>query len=322
MLTAFYRTITLGALGLITSSLAAQEAGSLTWRPAGDGLLDLVAGDRKMAQYVHLPMDPANREATYKPFHQVYDFDGKDFLTKGAGGKFTHHRGVYYGFSKTTLTTESGDKEGVDTWHCKRAYQQHAQTLESGEVDGAARQKVLIHWISDANGVFAHEERQLTFTPGEDTLIIDFHSKLSPLHGPLKLDGDPQHAGFQFRAANEVHEKTARETYFLRPGSGKGEEGATINWSAKLDDETTRDLAWKAMSFVVGGQRYTTLYLDRPSNPKPARFSERDYGRFGSYFAAEATQEKPLEVDYRLHVFKGEIDSAKAEALSATFLEE
>ena len=30
-----------------------------------------------------------------------------------------------------------------------------------------------------------------------------------------------------------------------------------------------------AISFVLGDQRYTGVYIDRPDNPKPARFSER-----------------------------------------------
>ena len=59
------------------------------------------------------------------------------------------------------------------------------------------------------------------------------------------------------------------------------------------------------MSFVLGDQRYTVAYLDRPQNPKEARFSERDYGRFGSYFVADATEKKPVEVDYRLWLQDG-----------------
>ena len=62
------------------------------------------------------------------------------------------------------------------------------------------------------------------------------------------------------------------------------------------------NLFWKAQSVVVGGNRYTTVYLDHPGNPKPSFFSERDYGRFGSYFKSEITPSKPLSVKYRLNI--------------------
>ena len=41
------------------------------------------------------------------------------------------------------------------------------------------------------------------------------------------------------------------------------------------------------------------MYLDSPSNPKPARYSERAYGRFGSYFETDVTEDMPLNVKYR-----------------------
>ena len=74
------------------------------------------------------------------------------------------------------------------------------------------------------------------------------------------------------------------------------------------------------MSFVVDGKRYTAAYLDRPDNPKEARYSERDYGRFGSYFVADCTEKKPLTVDYRLWLQKGEMTKEGVERLSADFV--
>ena len=74
------------------------------------------------------------------------------------------------------------------------------------------------------------------------------------------------------------------------------------------------------MSFVLGDQRYTVAYLDRPENPKEARFSERDYGRFGSYFVADATEKKPVEVDYRLWLQDGQMTVDQVAAKSADFV--
>jgi len=56
----------------------------------------------------------------------------------------------------------------------------------------------------------------------------------------MKLDGDPQHAGFQFRAHNDVATKTAAQTYFLHP-DGKGEMGKERNWP---QDKTLVDLPY------------------------------------------------------------------------------
>ena len=75
------------------------------------------------------------------------------------------------------------------------------------------------------------------------------------------------------------------------------------------------------MSFVVNGQRYTCCYLDHPSNPKPARYSERDYGRFGSYFEYDLEPAKPLDVRYRIWLQPGEMDVANVNALSRDFSE-
>ena len=72
----------------------------------------------------------------------------------------------------------------------------------------------------------------------------------------MKLRGDPQHAGFQFRAHNDVHEhKKEKETYFLRP-DGKGELGDTLNWDPKTKKGPI-NLPWDACSFVLDGDRYT-----------------------------------------------------------------
>jgi hypothetical protein len=140
--------------------------------------------------------------------------------------------------------------------------------------------------------------------------LVGFAARLHSTGSKIKLDGDPQHAGFQFRAAQEVAEKTPKETYYLRP-DGNGKPG---------DTKQGGDYPWKGMSFVLGGQRYTACYLDRPGNPKPAQYSEREYGRFGSYFVSEVTPEKPLEINYRLWLQKGEMKGEEIAALSAQFV--
>jgi hypothetical protein len=196
------------------------------------------------------------------------------------------------------------------------AHLPHEKTLsqEAGPVLG--RHRLQIGWHGTGKERFAVEERELTAYAVEGGLLIEFASRLTPVKGTVKLDGDPQHAGFHFRASREVDEKTSKQTYYLRP-DGKDAPGTTRNWP---QDKGHVNLPWNAMSFVVGGTRYTAAYLDRPTNPKEARFSERDYGRFGSYFVAECSPTKPLLVDYRLWVQEGEMTVPAVAARSADFV--
>ena len=71
---------------------------------------------------------------------------------------------------------------------------------------------------------------------------------------------------------------------------------------------------------MLDDQRYTCCYLDRPDNPKESRFSERDYGRFGSYFEYDLHQGKPLRVNYRLWLQPGEMTVDQVERLDDDFV--
>jgi hypothetical protein len=284
---------------------------------AADGLE--LTFDGPVLRYVHPKLDETDaktREQTYKPFHHVFSPDGKRIVTKGPGGQYTHHRGIYFGFNRVTY----GDGLKCDVWHCsKPAHQAHEEILASEAGFVLGRHTVQIGWHGAKGEKFAEERRELTVYNVAGGQFIEFASVVGTADGkPIKLDGDPQHAGFHFRADNEVSEKTKSQTYFLRP-DGKGKPGETRNWDAKKRDPKAANEPWKVMSFVLGDTRYSALYLDHPNNPKEARSSERDYGRFGSYFEYEITAEKPLRVNYRLILKEGEFTPDEAARLSADF---
>lgn len=295
-----------------------------SWKDEPGKYLDLTFKTRSIARYVYEPVDESSkerREETYKPYCHLYQWWSRDqFLTKGPGGKFTHHRGIYYGFSRISYTDAEGEKhEKVDTWHCRQAAQEHQEfTALSAGADSASLTSK-IDWLGNDGKVFAIEDRTMTFSLKGSDVVVDFESTLTPTVASLRLDGDPQHAGFQFRAHNSVFETAAKATYYIRPETGAGKPGVTINWSAKNDTEQTRDLPWKGMAVRMKDKTYTIAYLDSPSNPKPARYSERDYGRFGSYFATDVTAEEPLSVRYRLVVRQGEMTPQEIETLSTEF---
>jgi hypothetical protein len=287
------------------------------WRDTPGQLTELRLDNRPVLRYVYRPLDESSketREETYKVFHHLFDPAGKRLVTKGPGGLYTHHRGLFYGFRKTTY----GDGIEVDTWHCTGdTYQLHDKLLatEGGWLLG--RQRVAISWHGKKKEVFAHEQREVTAYNVPGGILVDWVSRLETVGGPIRLDGDPQHAGFHFRADNEVAARAKDRTVFTRP-DGPDRPGKTRNWP---EVKTHVNLPWDAMTFVLGEKKYTVAYLDRPDNPKEARFSERDYGRFGSYFVREVTREKPLTVRYRIWLQEGPMTVDELAARSADFVE-
>lgn len=310
-------------------SLSASAADAPEWDfVEADDHLDFLFDGKPALRYMMPTLDESSEESrseTFKPYHHVYSPDGKTLLTKGPGGKFPHHRGIFYGFNKITY----GDGEKCDTWHCTDgAYQSHAgQSWSKGTTAGLSH-CVGVEWHGKNGKEFAQETREVGIERethfGVEGWEIDFNSHLETTDGkPIHLDGDPQHAGFQFRASQEVPDKTVEETYYLRT-DGKGKPGDYRNWDHDKPDAPgnaeCENRLWNALSFVIEGKRYTVLYIDHPDNPKPARFSERDYGRFGSYFVADVTAEKPLDVNYRLWIQEGEMTVDQCNALQAAYV--
>ena len=114
---------------LLSFIIVSKANADFSWIDSPEKHIDLSLGDRKISRYVYERMKPEDRERTYKPFFHLFDSKGKNFITKGPGGKFTHHRGIYFGFSKCSAQDQNGKPVSVDTWHCKRGYQTHEKIL-------------------------------------------------------------------------------------------------------------------------------------------------------------------------------------------------
>jgi hypothetical protein len=276
---------------------------------------------RPVLQYFNLPHDPENHYYTFKPFHNVYDPEiGKVMLTNTSArtakdGQFPHHRGLFFGWNRVSY-----DGQTADVWHgTNNVFSTHDKTLseEAGEVLG--RQRSAISWHGKDGETFVKETREVTAYATPGGTLIDFASILTTDRDSVKLDGDPQHAGFHFRANQEVSKNGKANTYYLRP-DGKGKVGETRNWDAKGKNPKTINLPWNAMSFMVGGKRYTVLRINHPDNPGESRGSERDYGRFGDYFEYELTPKKPLKVKYRVWLQEGEMTVDECNAIAAAFV--
>ncbi len=308
---------TVTATAELTDTPFGADVTQFNWHDTKGEFIDLKFGDRPVLRYMYHALDDSTkekREQTYKVFHHVFDPSGKRLVTKGPGGLYTHHRGLFFGFMKVTYDTN----KVVDIWHCKEdTHQAHDKVLleEAGPV--LARQRVQISWHGKKKEVFARETRELVVYNVPGSTLIDFQSKVETLGGPIKVDGDPQHAGFHFRADNEVASRTAKQTIYIRP-DGTGKPGETRNWPAQKNHV---NLPWDGMSFVLSDQRYTVAYLDHPQNPKEARYSERDYGRFGSYFVATITEKTPLRIQYRVHLQEGQMKGSVIDQLRQDFVQ-
>jgi hypothetical protein len=262
---------------------------------------------------------PEARDESYKIFHHLWMPGLVDPITKGAGGLFPHHRGLFVGWNRIGVT-QNGSVAEVDTWHAKKAHQELVRetSREAGPVYG--RQVLVVDWINEAvqpPQPFIRETRELVVVPIGDQRLVQFSTRLESLAGEISLAGDPQHAGFQFRASQHVADVSKDQTYYLRP-DGIDRPGSFRNWP---DQATHVNLPFHAMSFVIDGQRLTCARLEHPSNPGEARFSERDYGRFGSYFEHRLTADKPLELRYQLRVTPGETDLKTLEAWQQDFVQ-
>ncbi len=306
-----------------TISTASSSRSGFAWKHQSGQYAELAFDGRPMMRYMCRPFDTTSKETkeqTDKVFHHLYDSTGTRLVTNGGrGGLYPHHRGLFFGFSKISY----GDSTRANTWAgAASGHEQHRAFLaeEAGPVLG--RHRVAVDWVGpDAEPAnFAVEKRQMTAYCVSGGTLVEFASRLSSKAGKVKLDGDPQHAGFQFRAHNDVAENSQAQTYFLR-SDGKGALGETRNWSHKDRDSACANLPWNAISFVLGDRRYTCVYVDKPTNPKEARYSERTYGRFGSYFEYELDDDTDLDLNYRVWLQDGEMMGEQAEALSSDFVD-
>lgn len=299
--------------------IGAKAVQQFEWKEV-DGLEQLQYGDRPVLRYFHKTFDKALYEKgkeianpSTKPYHHLFAADGKTIVTNSNQGQYPHHRGIYFGFNNISY---EGKK--ADVWHCRGGeHTAHEKVLNATAGPLFGRHLLQIAWTGTDGKVFANERRELTAYHVGDATVIDFASELTTTLEKVRLDGDPQHAGFHFRA-NSAMEKNAKETVFIRP-DGKGKPGEEKNWLPKGKAGPV-NLPWNAMNFGLDGKRYTVVYLDHPGNPKEARQSERCYGRIGTYFEYDLTPDKPLKVRYRLWFQEGEPTVEQCEALSRTFV--
>ncbi len=279
---------------LLASHAFAADAGfSLNEKPGES--LDVLRDGKVLARYMmaHDVSTPARQAETYKPFLHVFDAAGKEPITKGAGGSYTHHRGIFIGWNKLTVGGKTYDR-----WHMKGGDQVHEKfpTRQAGA--NSASFTSLVRWQgAKADESVIEEARTFTFLPppGAAYAMIDVRSQLKAVAGETELNGDPEHSGLHFRPADTI-DRT--KTAYLYPVE-------------KANAHKDRDYPWFGESFTLPGGRFSVVYLSHPGNPKDGAASAyRDYGRFGAFWKTTIPAQGTAEFRARFLVFAGELPDA------------
>lgn len=256
--------------------------------------LDILFGERIVGRYMYAydSSSSARRHETYKPYLHVFDAAGKAPITKGPGGEFTHHRGIFIGWMKLGFNGKT-----VDQWGMGKLAQVHEKFLVQETGTDQATVASLVHWNDEFGKPMVVEERTMTFrrAPAPAYALIDFSTKLTAPNGDVVLDADPEHGGVQFRPANEVDR--ARTVYLFPKESAVPSKDL--------------DYQWVGETFVLSNQLYSVVDLSHPGNPKGSRWSAyRNYGRFGAFFKHALKSGETLALKYRFIVAEGEMPPA------------
>ena len=248
------------------------------------------------ASIVEKDWDPKDARATCKVFHHLFAPDGTQ-LSKGLGGKFEHHRGLFTGWNKTKI----GDKT-YDFWHLNKGeYQRFGGHGTPAFLNmGKDAQVSLIDWCDPAGAIVIRELRGLEVTEHHgDYYVLHLRSKCMTIRNDVVLAGDPHHAGQQFRALQQFAEENAKPVVYVRPEGAK-DEGNDI-WT---------NCNWTAGVLELEQASYTVLQVDGLDNPGKSKWSTRPYGRFGVTRTATAQKDKPVILNQYFVVANGKRDAA------------
>ena len=240
-----------------------------TFADAAGDHLDVLKDGKPLVrwQYAFDKSTPERLHETYKPYLHVLDASGREPITKGAGGDFTHHRGWFLGWSKITLP----DGTSFDRWHMKGGNIIHKKIVSQNAGQDSASFTVLLHWQGATEEPILSEERTFTLhaAPAPAYALVEMRSEITALAGETNLNGDPEHAGLQFRPAGNIDRSL---TTYVYP-------------KADAEPHKDRDYPWVIENFSLAERRYSVAFLNHRDNPKDTPFSAyRDYGRFGGFF--------------------------------------
>ena|GEM_PF-1179952 len=288
------RPPTLALIAALAAIAPAQEKSDPAQPAIGRDLT--FASGAPATSLIHSPHDAEHHHDTCKVFHHVRALDGT-LLTKGNGGMFQHHKGLFIGWNRT-----GWKKRKFDFWHMPKQELQVFRSFLSHEAlempEGA--QVCAIDWKSPEGEIVIAERRGLqVVSQGDDHYVLHLRNELRAPNGKVQLAGDPQHAGQQFRAPQAFAPQGADKVTYVRP-AGAESHGNDV---------------WTGCEWIAEVQRhddrsYTILRVEGRGNRGETTWSTRDYGRFGATRTVNVTEEQPLVLDQYYVVANGARDAA------------
>ncbi len=264
--------------------------------PASDPKNVITPSGRLAARLIAEPHDAERHQETSKVFHHVHAPDGR-VITKGVGGKFGHHRGLFLGWNR--LRTNG---QGFDFWHCnKNETQQLRAIVSTPETVDPSHQVVAIEWRGPNGDRVCSETRSITARDLGEAIVLDLGANLR-FPKETRLAGDPQHAGQQFRALQMFAEDDGPEVAYVRPAS-----------AVPHGNDVWTDCEWIAAVLPLPDEPVTVLRLEGASNPGPTTWSTRPYGRFGATFTHTVPADEPLQLSWTYVIAPGARDAAWCE---------
>lgn len=310
--------VVIAVVGLLASTCGAAVrmrggSGVFKFEPAEGKWLDVLYKGERIARYMcgHDTSSEATAFETYKPFLHMYDPASGQRLTNGPDGEskyfgqkitYPHHRGIFIGWNKLTF-----DGKRYDLWHMKAAHQVHQEFEAFQTAANSAKFTSVVNWNDDKDNegepiLVEHRTMTLTAPSSEDVksgdclVIVDFETELKAVRGDVYLDGDPEHAGVQYRPHNGVA---------AGPAEGKAQY---LFHADGIDPKKDKDLAWVVLRYKLDGKPYVVQHMNHPANPKGTVYSAyRDYGRFGAFFKDTIKKGETLKLRYRMRIGRGEM---------------
>jgi hypothetical protein len=268
--------------------------------------LDVYLDGRAIARYMYAndTSKPDRSEQTFKPYLHVFDAEGKQMITKGPGGLYTHHRGIFFGWQRIGY-----DGKTHNMWEMAGGNRQiHQKFTDQKTGPDQASFTSLVAWKLPGDKTLLEDERTFTFhrRPAPTLALVDFSTKVKAVAGDLDLNGDPEHGGVQFRAAEEVDRKNLK--YCLPKESITPSAGSDADFQLAGKVKISKnDLPWAAESYQLRDKTYNVEEMSGPGNPPGTRWSAyRDYGRFGAFPAAKLKAGETLTLRYRFWVTAGD----------------